>query len=122
MIKLFRVSIPTSVLVLILLEFLVSCACMLLGAFVFLSDELDVFLLYDGGWIRLALVPVSLLFTFYFQDLYSDFRGSLSKTVLLQHCIVAIGVALLIQSLIAYLLPSWIAPRAVLLFGTALFC
>jgi exopolysaccharide biosynthesis polyprenyl glycosylphosphotransferase len=120
MIKLFRVSIPTSVLVLIISDFLLLSGCLLLGGVIFLRDELDIFLWYDGGWIRLGAVVASVLFTFYFQNLYNEFRIS-PWSLLLENCVVAIGVTLLIQSMIAYLLPGWIAPRWVLLFGAGLF-
>jgi exopolysaccharide biosynthesis polyprenyl glycosylphosphotransferase len=121
MIRLFRVSIPTSILLLIFFEFLLLYGCLLLAAKILLPGELDIFLFYENGLARLSFVGMSILFAFYFQDLYNNFRIS-SSAILFQDCIVALGVTLLIQSLIAYLFPGWIAPRWVLLFGSGLFC
>jgi exopolysaccharide biosynthesis polyprenyl glycosylphosphotransferase len=121
MIRLFRVSIPTSVLVLILVEFVLIYACLLAAAWYFLADELEIFLLYDRGIERLGIVVVTMMLTFYFQDGYNDF-GVRQKVILLQNCVFALGVSILIQAMVAYLFPGWIAPRWVLFFGGLLLC
>jgi exopolysaccharide biosynthesis polyprenyl glycosylphosphotransferase len=121
MIRLFRVSIPTSILVLILFDVLLIFGCLFLAGWVFLGDEFGLFLSFEDGWFRLLLVVASILFTFYFLDLYSNFR-MVAKALLFQHCVVALGVTLLVQSMIAYLFPGWIAPRWVLLSGAGAFC
>jgi exopolysaccharide biosynthesis polyprenyl glycosylphosphotransferase len=121
MIRLFRVSIPTSVLVLILAEFVLIFACLLTAGWYFLGDELEIFLLYDSGIERLAIVVLSVIFTFYFQDVYNDFSVR-QKMILVQNCVFALGVSILIQALVAYLFPGWIAPRWVLFFGGLLLC
>jgi len=121
MIRLFRVSIPTSVLVLILVEFVLIYACLLAAAWYFLADELEIFLLYDRGIERLGIVVVTMMLTFYFQDGYNDFSVR-QKLVLLQNCVFALGVSILIQAMVAYLFPGWIAPRWTLFFGGLLLC
>jgi exopolysaccharide biosynthesis polyprenyl glycosylphosphotransferase len=121
MIRLFRVSIPTSVLVLILVEFVLIYACLLAAAWYFLADELEIFLLYDRGIERLGIVVVTMMLTFYFQDGYNDF-GVRQKVILFQNCVFALGVSILIQAMVAYLFPGWIAPRWVLFFGGLLLC
>jgi exopolysaccharide biosynthesis polyprenyl glycosylphosphotransferase len=45
-----------------------------------------------------------------------------SKLILVQNCVFALGVSILIQALVAYLFPGWIAPRWVLFFGGLLLC
>src|SRR5687767_3108794 len=107
MIRLFRVSIPTSVLVLILVEFVLIYACLLAAAWYFLADELEIFLLYDRGIERLGIVVVTMMLTFYFQDGYNDF-GVRQKVILFQNCVFALGVSILIQAMVAYLFPGWI--------------
>jgi exopolysaccharide biosynthesis polyprenyl glycosylphosphotransferase len=121
MIRLFRVSIPTSILVLIICDCLLIFGCLLLAGWIFLADDFGLFLSFEDGWFRLILVAATILFTFYFLDLYSNFR-LVRKTLLFQHCVVAVGVTLLVQSVIAYLSPGWIAPRWILLFGATGFC
>src|SRR5687768_4473221 len=121
MIRLFRVSIPTSVLVLILAESILIYACLLAAAWYFLADELEIFLLYDNGIERLGIVVITVMVTFYFQDGYNDF-GVRSKLTLIQTCVFALGVSILIQALVAYLFPGWIAPRWILFLGGLLLC
>jgi exopolysaccharide biosynthesis polyprenyl glycosylphosphotransferase len=121
MIRLFRVSIPTSVLVLILAEIALMYACLLAAGWYFYRDELEIFLLYDSGIERLGIVVATMMITFYFQDGYNDFTVR-QKLVLVQNCVFALGVSILIQALVAYLFPGWIAPRWVLFFGGLLLC
>jgi exopolysaccharide biosynthesis polyprenyl glycosylphosphotransferase len=121
MIRLFRVSIPTSVLVLILAECVLIYACLLSAAWVFLADELEIFLLYDNGMERLGIVVITVMLTFYFKDGYNDFSVR-SKLILIQDCVFALGVSILIQALVAYLFPGWIAPRWILFLGGLLLC
>jgi exopolysaccharide biosynthesis polyprenyl glycosylphosphotransferase len=117
MIRLFRVFIPTSVFVLTLTEFVLIFGCFLVAAFVFITDDLEIFLLYDGGIARLAIMAGIVMLSFYFQDLYNDFNVR-SKMVLLQQCVFALGIAILVQSFIAYVLPAWITPRRVVVAGS----
>jgi sugar transferase (PEP-CTERM system associated) len=117
MIRLFRVFIPTSVFVLTLTEFALIFGCFLFATFLVVTDDLEIFLLYDGGIERLAIMAGVIMLSFYFQDLYSDFTVR-SKMVLLQQCIFALGIAILAQSFIAYVLPAWITPRRVVLVGS----
>jgi exopolysaccharide biosynthesis polyprenyl glycosylphosphotransferase len=121
MIRIFRVSIPTSVLVLLVSEFLLALGLLLLVAWVVFAEELELFIFYENGMLRLAIVAITLIFSFYFQNLYNDFRPH-GRALLLQSAFVALGVSLLVQSTIAYLTPGWIAPRLALLVGGTAFC
>jgi exopolysaccharide biosynthesis polyprenyl glycosylphosphotransferase len=120
MIRLFRVSIPTSVFILILFESALLFGCLLFSSFLVLGEETDLFLLYEAGITRLGIVVISVLFAFYFQDLYSAFKNR-TAIQLAQDCVSALGLAVLVQSLVAYLFPEWIAPRWVLLVGGLMF-
>jgi exopolysaccharide biosynthesis polyprenyl glycosylphosphotransferase len=121
MIQLFRVSIPTSVLVLIASELLLISACLLLATWVALADDAVFFLLYEDGIAKLLLVLGSVILTFYFQDLYNDFSVR-SRMVLLESCVTGLGFAFIVQSVVAYLFSGWVAPGSVLLVSGVFIC
>jgi len=50
MIRLFRVSIPSSVLVLFVLETILLASCYIVVANYVLDENIEFFLFYDGGW------------------------------------------------------------------------
>lgn len=121
MIRLFRVSIPASVLVAIAGDFILIFGVLLLCGTAVMNEEFSLFLLFEDGLVRLLAVPLSMVLAFYFQNLYSEFSIG-SKAVLLKCAIAALGVTFIVQSLIAYIYPSGIAPRSILLPGGALLC
>ena len=61
---------------------------------------------------------VSTMLVLYFLDLYNTFTLH-SKILLFQTFALALGVVLIIQSLVGYVFPGWIAPRSILLTGGA---
>jgi exopolysaccharide biosynthesis polyprenyl glycosylphosphotransferase len=115
-IRLFRVFIPTSVVVLILAEAALIFGCFTLAAFLFIEEDPGIFLLYDDGIERIAIMAGTIIFTFYFQDLYNNFNVR-ARMVLLQECVFALGVAILAQSIIAYLWPALMTPRRIVFGG-----
>ena len=113
MIRLFRVFVPDSVVALVLSDAVLLYTCYLSAAFLVLDVDPQVFLRYDNGWARIAFVMLCLMAVIYFQDLYTKFRIK-SKAVLVQQVGVALGVAFLLQALLAYLglqdlfVPTWL--------------
>src|SRR5947208_2311424 len=101
MIRLFRVSIPTSVLVLILSDTLLLFGCYIAGAFLGLNSFLDPwdYLRYDNGWFQVLLVVAILQIGFYFMDLYDDLRLRSSRVLLINNLLVLLGVAFLFEAL-----------------------
>jgi exopolysaccharide biosynthesis polyprenyl glycosylphosphotransferase len=114
--RLFRVSIPKSILVLIASEFLWMFGTLLLMGQLVMGDEFSLFLWLDDGFYRLLIVVGSTMLVLYFLDLYNTFVYP-SKLLLLQTFVIALGGVLIIQSVIGYLFPGWIAPRSILLPG-----
>ncbi|HPT28222.1 MAG TPA: hypothetical protein PLZ95_17525, partial [Bryobacteraceae bacterium] len=71
MIRLFRVFVPTSVVGLLLIETLLIFG--LYSAVLFLRTDFsaEIYLVYEGGFGRVAIVTASILLGLYFNDLYS---------------------------------------------------
>src|SRR5260370_26148734 len=113
MIRLFRVFVPTSVVALLLSEIILTYTCYVIAAFVVLDVDPQVFLLYDNGWVRIAIVVACIMLGVYFYDLYTQFRIK-SRILLFQQIGVVLGLTFLMQSLLVYLrlrelnLPTWL--------------
>jgi sugar transferase (PEP-CTERM system associated) len=113
MIRLFRVFVPTSVVALLLSEIILTFTCYVIAAFIVLDVDPQVFLLYDNGWARIAIVVACIMLGVYFHDLYTHFRIK-SRMLLFQQIGVVLGMAFLMQSLLVYLrlreliLPTWL--------------
>jgi exopolysaccharide biosynthesis polyprenyl glycosylphosphotransferase len=113
MIRLFRVFVPSSVVALLVSEAILIYTCYVLAAFLVLDVDPEVFLLYDSGWARIAVVVACLMLAIYFQDLYTQLRIK-SRIVLVQQVGLALGGAFLVQALLVYLrlrdlfLPTWL--------------
>ena len=120
MIRLFRVFVPASVVALLVSEFILIYACYLAAAFFVFRVDPQVFLVYDNGWLRIAVVVICLIVAVYFHDLYAHLRVK-SRVLLYQQVGVVVGAAFLIQSLFAYgRLQSLILPTWLMIAGSAL--
>jgi len=119
MIRLFRVSMPSSAIALIISETLLVFSCYILAGYVTLDLASDIFLWEDGGWWRVALVALFILMGLYFNDLYDTYRIP-SRTVLLQQFCLIVGLAFLIQALLSYGRWDVIVPRRIMLYGSML--
>src|SRR5260370_33973435 len=120
MIRLFRVFVPTSVVALLLSEIILTYTCYVIAAFVVLDVDPQVFLLYDNGWARIAVVVACIMLGVYFHDLYTQFRIK-SRILLFQQIGVVVGLAFLMQSLLFYLrLREMILPAWLMIYGSAL--
>lgn len=119
MIRLFRVFIPVGVLALLLSEAVLVGSAFVLAAYLALEVDPWVFLLYDGGLLRISVVTGSILLGLHFNDLYSRIHVKSRILLALQLCQV-IGVAFLIQGLVSYINRDLMLPRRLMLLGSAL--
>ncbi len=117
MVRLFRVAVPTTVLVLLISEFILLSVCYILAAYVVLEVDPTVFLLYDGGASRILLVVLSVLFGLHFLDLYANIRTR-SRIALILELGQAFGFAFLVQALVSYLSNEWLLPRWLMIYGS----
>ena len=120
MIQLFRVFIPTSILGLILSETLLTFGCFIAAIWLDRSEEWQLYLLYEDGLLRVAAVTASILLGFYFTDLYANTRVR-NRTLLVQQVCLVLGIAFLIQGVMAYINADWRLPRWTMMTGSA-FC
>jgi sugar transferase (PEP-CTERM system associated) len=119
MIRLFKVFIPVGTLTLLLSEVLLVTSAFIFATYLVLEVDPTVFLLYDGGLFRIALVVLSILVGLHLHDLYSQIQVK-SRIALIQQLCLVMGVAFLCQGLIAYITPNMRVPIRVMLMGSAL--
>jgi len=110
-IRLFQISVSSSVLALILSETALVFACYFAAAYLSLTFSADVFLFEAGGVLRIALVSTVIVLGLYFSDLYERFSVRSRVALVQQYCLV-LGVAFLSQALLSYgrwdvVLPKW---------------
>ncbi|MBV9508586.1 MAG: sugar transferase [Acidobacteriia bacterium] len=118
MIRLFQVFVPVGTLTLLVSEALLVSSALLLATFLALEVDPSVFLLYDGGLPRIAVVLVSILTGLYLSDLYSQYFVK-SRILLLQQLCLVMGAAFLFQAFISYLNPNFRVPIRVMVTGSA---
>src|SRR5690606_38386983 len=119
MVRLFRVFVPTTVLTLIVSEILLAFACYIVAAALLFPADFDIFLLYDDGLARIAIIVLILVLALYSQDLYTDLRVR-HKTFLIQSLVMTIGIAFIAQAALGYLSPELTVPRSIMLSGSLL--
>ncbi len=118
MIRLFRVSFPTSTLVLLVSEVLLLTFCYTLAAYIVLDVDPSILLIDDGGLSRIFVVVLAVVFAFHFLDLYTEIRTT-SRTALVLEIGQAVGFAFLFEALIGYVNAQWILPRRLMIVGSA---
>src|SRR6188768_348800 len=103
MIRLFRVSIPASVLVLVLSDAVLLMACYVLAATFALNAQLDpwFYIRYDNGWVQILFVVAIIQIGFYFMDMYDDLRIR-SRILLIHQLFLLLGIAFLVQAILGY--------------------
>jgi hypothetical protein len=116
MTRIFKVFIPVGTLTLLISEIILVTSAFVFSTYIWLDVDPTVYLIYEGGWVRLALVLLTILIGLHFNDLYSQFYVK-SRIVLLQQLCLVMGVAFLMQGLIAYLNGNLRVPIGVMLAG-----
>jgi sugar transferase (PEP-CTERM system associated) len=110
--------VPSTVIALLVSEtVLIGCA---FAVGMYFLSEIDpmVWLLYDDGLIRIALLLGALLVGFYFQDLYTVILPP-SRFFLVQQFCLVFGLGFLFQALLSYGAPTLVLPRRAMMFGSA---
>lgn len=119
MIRLFRISLPVSLVGLIVTETLLAYLCYL-AAWALTGDvDVEFFLRFEGGLERTSIAVASILLGVYFNDLCSEIK-ILSRLRLVQQYCLVLGVAFLAQAILGYLSPDLILGRAQMMTGSAL--
>src|SRR5262245_23743246 len=101
MIRIFRVSIPTSILSLVVCDTLLLFGLYILGTLIGYTDDSEFYLLYEDGLVRIAIVVAVIQIGLYFQDLYDEILPP-SRLLLVQQTCVALGGTFLVQAVLGY--------------------
>jgi sugar transferase (PEP-CTERM system associated) len=115
----FRINVPATSLALLISDTLLATSAFVLATYLTLDADPQTYLLYDGGFVRLIPVVVSILIGMHFCDLYSQVHVR-SRIVLLQQLCLVMGAAFLTQGFLSYLGPSQRVPIHVMAAGSAL--
>src|SRR5215510_8721278 len=119
MIRLFKVFIPVGTLTLLVSEIVLVTSAFVLATYLTFDADPTVYLMDEGGLMRIMLVVFSILIGLHFHDLYSQFQVK-SRIVLVQQLCLVMGVAFLTQGLIAYLDANLRVPIRVMVVGSAI--
>jgi sugar transferase (PEP-CTERM system associated) len=119
MIRLFKVFVSVGTLTLLVSEIVLVTSAFLLATYFSLNVDPTVYLLDDGGLLRILLVVATIVIGLHFNDLYSQFHIK-SRVALVQQLCLIMGVAFFTQGLIAYLDANLRVPIVVMLRGSAL--
>jgi len=119
MIRLFKVSIPSSAVVLVLSEAALLFSCYLFASWLAIDVPLVKFLFEDGGYWHIAFVMAVIMLGLYFGDLYENYQVR-SRIELIQQFCLALGVAFLLQSLLSYAQWGVLLPKYVMVYGSVL--
>jgi len=117
--RLFRVSIPASVLLLILLDAAILLSCYIVAALFALNDSLDpeFYLLYDQGLIRVLIAVGAAQIGMYLADLYQSIMVR-SHTEMLQKFAMILGGSFLLQATLGYGQSSLQLPKWTMVYGS----
>lgn len=118
MIRIFSVWMASSLVWLLASETLLLFGCYVAAAYMVLPIEAELYLLYEGGLTGIAVVIAIVLLGLHFHDLYGDARPRSALSVAQQMC-PTLGVAILIQAVLAYGRFSLQLPRAIMFYGSA---
>jgi len=117
MIRLFKVSIPSSAVGLIISEALLLFSCYLFAAWLTLDVPPVVFLFEEGGYWRIAFVMAVIMLGLYFNNLYENYRVRSRIQLIQQFCLV-LGIAFLLQSLLSYGQWTFLLPKWMMVYGS----
>ena len=119
MVRLFRVFIPVTVLILLISETLLVLLSYTFAAYVGYDGDPYEYLVHGSGNLNIALVVISIIVGLYLHDLYSDLFVK-SHLALIQQLCVILGAAFLIQGAVSYLDRTMRMPLHVMVPGSAL--
>jgi lipopolysaccharide/colanic/teichoic acid biosynthesis glycosyltransferase len=117
--RIFHIILPVRVSGLLFSEFLITISCYLAAVAIAYKGYTFSYLFNDQGTLRLLLVSISLLIGLFVNNLYADTRVGSRVLLVLKMCNV-MGIALIVQGLLAYLSSGMNLPRSVMLLGSAI--
>lgn len=118
MIRLFRVSIPVSVLGLLTSELALVFACYIFACYWELTSlDVNSYLKFEYGIARIAAVAIAFVIGAYLSDLYAEIRVR-SAIVLISRVMAILGAAVICEAVIGYSNADWALPKPVVITGS----
>lgn len=109
--------VPSTIWALLISEAALIVTAYVAAAYLVLTIDPILWLRYEDGFLRIAAILVWMVFGFYFQDLYSNFRVR-SRFLLVQQIALVLGTAFLFQALVSYVAPVLLLPRWIMMIGS----
>ena len=109
--------IPASVLGAIACEIILIASAYVTAAFIHSDVDATVWLLYEDGLPRIALMVLGITLGLYLQDLYDKLLVS-KKVILIQQICLVFGFAFLLQAVLSYIRPELVLPRWMMMTGS----
>ena len=110
---------PSSTRALLLSETVLILTCYIASVYVLITVDPTVFLLYNGGLIRILIVTGVIIAGFYLQNMYDRVQVR-SKVLLVQQVCLGLGLAFFSQAILNYADSTLVFPRWVMLTGSML--
>jgi exopolysaccharide biosynthesis polyprenyl glycosylphosphotransferase len=117
MIRIFRVSIPASVLGLLTSESALIFACYIFAYYWELGVDVDTHLNAEHGIARISAVAAAFVMGAYLTDLYTEIRVR-STIILISRVMGILGTAVICQAIIGYSNADWALPKSVVITGS----
>lgn len=117
--RIFHVILPVRVSGLLFSEFLLAISCYFAGVAIEFRGATFSYLLDNLGLLRLLLVSMSLLVGLFVNNLYAETRVDSRVQLVLKMCNV-VGIALVVQGLLAYVSSGLGLPRLAMLLGSGI--
>jgi sugar transferase (PEP-CTERM system associated) len=118
MIRVFKLSVPASLLALMAVEAALAFGCYLAGFLLTREEDWAIYYLYEGGTAQTLAAVGSVMLGAYLNDLYSQVRVYSRLRLVQQFCLV-FGIAFLAQGMISYLYPDLALARSQMIAGSA---
>jgi lipopolysaccharide/colanic/teichoic acid biosynthesis glycosyltransferase len=115
MTRLLRPSLPPSLIVLATCDFLLLSGCFTLTAYWTQPSGLDLYLYNEGGLLQIALAVLVIQITLYFERMYEPY---VALSVVVRQMWLALGMAFLVQAMLAYTQSGAQVPRWTMISGS----
>jgi lipopolysaccharide/colanic/teichoic acid biosynthesis glycosyltransferase len=110
-------SVPPSLVVLAICDFLLLAGCFALAASWTQISGALLYLSYEGGWAQIGVAVAATQLTLYFERVYEEI-ATLAR--MFQRICLALGVAFLVQAILAYSRSRAVMPRWTMILGGVL--
>ena len=117
--RIFRIILPVRISGLLFSDFLITLLCYAIAVVAAYRSEATSFFTLDGGFLRLVLVAGSVVLGLFVNNMYADIKV-LSRVLLILKLSNIVGIAFIVQGLLAYVSSGKSLPRFVMVVGSGI--